>query len=376
MTKAECIAYVESHLEVCYATNNRAYICGRTINPNGDVNHSFGCAQPNIKAAFNAMNRNSAGWAVNAILGDFHLGEGRILLCMPYKARPWGVGSGKKGSWNNYRIQWEVLEPSGHTYAGGTMIGYDVAKNQGYFERMWKMLVAWNVYVADKFGFGPDTINDHAESYRAGMGGNHADMGQWLPKHGKSMDALRAEVAAILYAPVETVQVNYQGKTTAKEGLFCRTAPGKQNTAVRLIPYGTVLTISAESGRWGYTGEGWVSLAYIKKITKPVKEEPEMTMQEVDARIAEALKAQEEKKHYATLEDVPACYRPAVERLMAAGVLKGYDGGADGLVATVGDNTILVDEVFCRIVTMLGRPGALTALQALAAAASSAPTTV
>ena len=113
-------------------------------------------------------------------------------------ARPWGCGSGSKGSWNNTKVQWEVCEPAGHTYAGGTMIAYDVAKNQVYFNRMWKMLVAWNVYLVKKFGYDINGISDHAESYRAGYGSNHSDMGQWLPKHGKSMDALRQEVQAIL----------------------------------------------------------------------------------------------------------------------------------------------------------------------------------
>ena len=156
MTVQECIQYVESHLEIRLATNNGAYTCGRTINPVGCVNHSVGCAQPAV------------------------------------------VGSGKKGSWNNTKIQWEICEPAGHTYAGGTMIGYDVAKNQGYFDRMWKMVVAWNVYVVKKFGYPVSEISDHAESYRAGYGSNHGDVGHWWPKHGKSMDALRQEVQAIL----------------------------------------------------------------------------------------------------------------------------------------------------------------------------------
>lgn len=67
---------------------------------------------------------------MNAILGDFHLGEGRILVTLDLKARPWGCGSGKKGSWNNTKIQWEVCEPAGHTYAGGTMVAYDTAKTR------------------------------------------------------------------------------------------------------------------------------------------------------------------------------------------------------------------------------------------------------
>ena len=95
-------------------------------------------------------------------------------------------------------MQWEVCEPAGHTYAGGTMIGYDVEKNAGYFERMWKMLVAWNVSCVVKLGYPVSGLSDHAESYRAGYGSNHSDMGHWLPKHGKSMSALRAEVQAIL----------------------------------------------------------------------------------------------------------------------------------------------------------------------------------
>lgn len=198
MTRSEWLAYAQAHLEVRYATKNGAYRAGRTIRPEGCVNHSLGVAQPSVEVMYGRMDRTDAGWGVNAILGDFHTGEGRILLCMPYDRRPWGVGSGTRGSWNNSRIQWEVCEPAGHTYAGGTMVGYDVAKNQGYFDRMWKLLVAWNVFVAVKLGYTAATINDHAESYRAGMGSNHADMGQWLPKHGKSMNDLRHEVQAIL----------------------------------------------------------------------------------------------------------------------------------------------------------------------------------
>ncbi len=291
MTVAECIAYVEAHLEVRYAVNNRAYKSGRDISPDGDVNHSFGCAQPNVEVAFSIMDKEAAGWAVNAILGDFHKGEGRILLTMPYKRRPWGVGSGKRGSWNNSRIQWEVLEPSGHTYAGGTMIGYDVAKNEAYFQRMWKMLVCWNVYVARKLGFGPDAIGDHAESYRAGMGGNHADMGHWLPKHGQSMDTLRENVRAILNNQFE--------------------------------------------------------------------EGNDMTEKEVLAIVKKAIADDKKAGRYATIDDVPNSYRPTIRRLMEAKVLAGYDGGKDGDIHTVEDNTITVDETFCRIAVVLERAGVL-----------------
>lgn len=198
MTVSECIKYVEDHLEIRYATNNGAYTSGRTIIPKGCVNHSVGCAQPKVDVFFNGMNKSSAGWGVNALIGDFHLGEGRIILTLKWNGRPWGCGAGSKGSWNNSKIQWEICEPAGHTYAGGTMINYNVQKNQEYFNRMWKMIVAWNVYLVKKFNYPISGISDHAESYRAGYGSNHSDVGQWWPKHGKSMDALRKEVQAII----------------------------------------------------------------------------------------------------------------------------------------------------------------------------------
>lgn len=297
MTKAECIAYVERHMEVRYATKNGAYRAGRDIACSGSVDHSIGCAQPNAEVIYSLMNKESAGWGVSFILGDFHKGEGRIIQCLPFNEgkrttrRNWGVGSGKKGSWNNSRVQFECCEPAGHTYAGGTMIGYDVTGNQAYFERFWKMLVAFNVYLAVKLGFDADHINDHAESYRAGMGGNHADLGQWLPKHGKSMDCLRAEVKAIL--------------------------DGKES------------------------------------------EGDDMKKEDVEAIVAEAIRAEQAKGEYATIADVPKSYRPSLQKLMDAGVLAGYDGGKDQDVTTLGDNTIRVDETFCRIITVLDRAGLL-----------------
>lgn len=201
MTKAENIhAEIAAMIEVKTATLNPAYTAGRTITPSGAVNHSVGCAQPSADVFFNLMNQTSATWGVHAILGDFHKGPGRIILALPLPRRPWGCGAGSKGSYNNSRVQWEVCEPSGHTYAGGTMIGYDVKANAEYFARMWALLVKFNVYVALECGYDAAAIGDHAEAHAAGMGSNHSDMGHWLPKHGKSMNDLRAEVKAILDA--------------------------------------------------------------------------------------------------------------------------------------------------------------------------------
>ena len=203
MTAKECVDYVMSHVETRYAKNSGPYLSNKKITPVGCVNHSLGVAQPSVDKIYNNMNNSSAGWGVHAILGDFDKGEGRILVTLPWTTRPWGCGSGKNGSYNSDRIQWEICEPAGHTYNGGTMIGYDVSKNKTYFERMWKMLVAWNVYCAIKFNYSVNMICCHSEAYEKGYASNHADVMHWFPKHGKSMDDLRKEVGSILSGSTE-----------------------------------------------------------------------------------------------------------------------------------------------------------------------------
>ena len=207
MTVKECCDYVLHHVETRYATKCGAYTSNKKITPIGCVNHSLGVAQPSVDRIFEGMNNPSSGWGVHAILGDFDKGEGRILITLPWTTRPWGCGSGSKGSYNATHIQWEICEPAGHKYNGGTMIGYDAKKNEAYFNRMWKLLVAWNVYCAIKFDYSVDSICCHSEAHAKGYASNHADVMHWFPKHGKSMDMLRAEVSAILKGSTEPAKL-------------------------------------------------------------------------------------------------------------------------------------------------------------------------
>ena len=60
------------------------------------------------------------------------------------------------------------------------------------------------------------------------------------------------------------------------------------------------------------------------------------------------LEGEEEMTYYKTIGDVPDDYRPAVQKLLDNGALKGY-----------GDGTINVSEDLCRTVTILDRLGLL-----------------
>lgn len=60
--------------------------------------------------------------------------------------------------------------------------------------------------------------------------------------------------------------VNYTGTVTASS-LNCRDYPSTSGNIVTKYTKGTTVTITREYNGWGYTGEGWVSLTYIEKVT-------------------------------------------------------------------------------------------------------------
>lgn len=318
-------------MEIRYATANGAYTAKRFITPQGSVNHSVGCAQPNPEVFYKNMNKSSCGWGVMAIIGGFNTGDGKIIVCLPFNARNWGCGSGSKGSWNNTKVQWEICEPAGHTYAGGTMVNYNVTANQEYFNRMWKMIVAWNVYICDKFGYPVSGISDHAESYKAGMGSNHSDVGQWWPKHGKSMNDLRNEVQAILAGgnsgTITPTKVPYKVITT--DNLNCRKeAKVASNNLIKTYPKNTTLTITKVSNGWGYTGEGWICLTYTTAVAE--KDVLKMTESELNALIDKRIA--QHNATYADVKDVPECWRQTIQSFLDMDLING--GTAKNVNAT------------------------------------------
>ena len=194
MTKRELYCQeIERLLEVRYATQTQAYIRNVQIPVTGIVVHSIGVAQPSVDVMHSRMNAEGDRWAVHALMNNE-----RILLTLPWNTRSWGCGSGSKGSYNSSRFQFEICEPAGHTYNGGTMVGYDAEKNAAWFGQMYTLLTKWLVFLSVRFGLSVGQICDHAEAHQAGYASNHSDVGHWLPRHGKSMDQLRAEVTAIL----------------------------------------------------------------------------------------------------------------------------------------------------------------------------------
>jgi hypothetical protein len=137
---------------------------------------------------------------------------------MPWDYKPWGCGSGSKGSCNNGWIQFEICE--------------DGLTDKAYFEKVYKEACEITAYLCDMYDIDPEgtvrvngvdvpTILCHADSYKLGFGSNHGDVNHWFPKHGKSMATARADVAKLM------------GTQTSKDDDSSNPAPQKETYRVR-----------------------------------------------------------------------------------------------------------------------------------------------
>lgn len=175
-------------------TESDCWKAGRTIVPRGVMVHSTGVAQPKVEAFLKLWNQPGYSACVHAFVT-----ETGVVQALPWNWKGWHSGKGDEGkvSANNTHISFEILEPAGHTYAGGTMLGYDVEKNAAYFAAVYENAVALTAMLCTKYRFdpmAPGVVICHCEGHELGIASNHADVLHWFPKHGKSMDTFRADV--------------------------------------------------------------------------------------------------------------------------------------------------------------------------------------
>lgn len=205
-------------LKQCILTANDCYKKGTKITggkPTGIVVHSTGAnnktlkryVQPlktdaNYDAIIADIGKNQYGndWnhsakemgrsvCVHAFIGVNAAGKVETYQTLPFDICCWGVGSGKKGSYNynpTARVQFEMCE--------------DGLSDPVYFNAVMKEAQEFCAYLCKKYGFGVDKISSHYESYQQGYGGNHGDPHNWLKPFGKTMDWFRAEVQKLIDA--------------------------------------------------------------------------------------------------------------------------------------------------------------------------------
>lgn len=201
----------------CMMTQSTCYKGTSTMTVKGVLWHSTGANNPNLRRYVqpddNAANRaellallgtngNRNDWnhinrqaGLNCWIGKLADGTVTTVQTMPWNYRPWGCGSGNKGSCNNGWIQFEICE--------------DGLNDATYFNKVYKEACEITAYLCKIFNIDPNgtvnmngvsvpTILCHADSHALGLGSNHGDVNHWFPKFGKSMATARADVAALM----------------------------------------------------------------------------------------------------------------------------------------------------------------------------------
>ena len=198
-------------------TQSTCYKGTKKMNVKGVLWHSTGANNPTLKryvqpddnaadrdamikligknAYGNDWNHTSVQAGLNAWIGKMADGSVAAVQTMPWDFRPWGCGSGSKGSCNTGWIQFEICE--------------DGLNDADYFANVYREACELTAYLCKMFGINPKgsvkvngvsvpTILCHADSHKLGLGSNHGDVLHWFPKFGTSMDTVRADVAALM----------------------------------------------------------------------------------------------------------------------------------------------------------------------------------
>ena len=209
-------------------TQSTCYKGTKKFTPVGILWHSTGANNPTLKRYIQpsdakpaadtyskakwlevlGTNTNKNDWnhitreaGLNCWIGKLANGTVTTVQTMPWDYRPWGCGSGSKGSCNNGWIQFEICE--------------DGLTDATYFNKVYKEACEITAYLCQLYNINPNgtvtvngvkvpTITCHQDAHKLGFGSNHSDVNHWFPKHGKSMATARADVAALLKASTPT----------------------------------------------------------------------------------------------------------------------------------------------------------------------------
>lgn len=78
---------------------------------------------------------------------------------------------------------------------------------------MYRNAVELTAQLCGKYGLDPQApgvVICHSEGYKLGIASNHADVMHWFPKHNKSMDTFRADVAKEMRGKIDMTKEEVQ----------------------------------------------------------------------------------------------------------------------------------------------------------------------
>lgn len=180
-------------IKQCILTKNDCYKQGKKAAHTKIVVHSTGANNPKLSRYVqpddgilgsnkydNDWNRSGVSKCVHAFIGKDKNGIVRVYQTLPWDYRCWGCGTGKKGSYNDHAIQFEICE--------------DALTDETYFNEAFALAAELCTYLCETYGISVNDIVSHQEAYKLGYASNHGDCDNWLKKFGKDMDWFRSEV--------------------------------------------------------------------------------------------------------------------------------------------------------------------------------------
>ena len=198
----------------------------------------------------NDWNHISVEAGLNAWIGKLANGTVATVQTMPWDYRPWGCGSGRRGSCNNGWIQFEICE--------------DALTDKAYFEAVYKEACELTAYLCKMFSLNPkDSVSFngvsvpvilcHQDSYKLGLGSNHGDVYNWFNKYGKTVDNVRNDVAALMTSS-GTIIPNSTTTTTPINSSSSCLGKGDEGPEVEQLQK-NLIKLGYSCGSWGADGD-------------------------------------------------------------------------------------------------------------------------
>ena len=291
---------------VCMQTQSTCYKGTSKMTVKGVLWHSTGANNPNLKryvqpsdnasdrAAMlkllgtntykNDWNHVSVQAGLNCWIGKLADGTVTTVQTMPWDYKPWGCGSGSRGSCNNGWIQFEICE--------------DSLTSKAYFEETYKEACEITAYLCKMYGLDPKgTVNYagatvpvilcHADSHKLGLGSNHGDVLHWFKKYGKTMDDVRNDVAALMGSTSQITPPEEEEEPPVITQLY-RVRKSWADAKSQIGAYSKLSNAKAACDKAGkdyfvFDGNGFVIYPESAVIVKPNPETPTNTLKVGDA---------------------------------------------------------------------------------------------
>jgi len=209
---------------LAYQGFNRCLSSGHPCTPMGPLAHETASNNPNLCRFVDApellgRNRYANHWnraalrkQVHGFIGRDINGEIAFAQVLPLYLPCWGVGGGRRGSYNydrtkshpDQRAHLQVELCRGST-KDATYYWQAISLMERVFAH-WCRTYGWNPL--EQVGY-TKRLTGHREAARAGFGSNHADPDSLMACFGDSMDKFRLRVAARLEEPAEEVRYVY-----------------------------------------------------------------------------------------------------------------------------------------------------------------------